>query len=124
LIFGLGTDIIEVEKVELKMSKTGGLREKIFTQKEIEYCESKFHKGQHYAARFAVKEAFFKALGTGWRHGMAFCEIEILNDDLGKPEITLHGKAKEFTENSAISHTHVSLSHIKNIVNAVVILEK
>ena len=124
MIFGTGTDIIEVVRVDNHISKNNGFREKIFTEREIKYCESKKNKGQHYAARFAAKEAFFKAIGTGWRNGMAFNEIEILNNELGKPEIILHGKTKEYSKQQEINNIHVSLSHIKDFVNAVIILEK
>jgi holo-[acyl-carrier protein] synthase len=124
LIFGTGIDIIEVERVENQISNSSGFRETIFTKREIEYCESKKNKAQHYAARFAAKEAFFKAMGTGWRDGMAFIEIEILNNDLGKPEVFLHGKTKEVSEKQAINNIHVSLSHIKNLVTAIITLEK
>ena len=124
LIFGTGIDIIEVDRVEKQISNNNGFKEDIFTKREIEYCESKKNKAQHFAARFAAKEAFFKALGTGWRDGMGFIEIEILNNELGKPEIELHGETKKFSEKQNISNIHVSLSHIKKIVTAIITLEK
>lgn len=124
MIFGTGIDIIEVERIKDRISKIQGLKEKIFTGKEITYCESKKNKAQHYAARFAAKEAFFKAIGTGWRDGLEFIEIEILNDALGKPEVFLHGKTKKFSERNAIKNIHVSLSHLKNLVTAIITLEK
>jgi len=124
LIFGTGIDIIEVDRVENQISKDNGFTEKIFTKREIKYCESKKNKAQHYAARFAAKEAFFKAIGTGWRNGMAFNEIEILNNELGKPEVFLHGKTKEYSKKQLINNIHVSLSHIKKIVTAIITLEK
>jgi holo-[acyl-carrier protein] synthase len=124
LIFGTGIDIIEIERVENQISKSAGFKETIFTGGEIEYCESKKNKAQHYAARFAAKEAFFKAIGTGWRDGMAFIEIEIFNNDLGRPEVFLKGKTKETSAKLGINHIHVSLSHIKNLVTAIIILEK
>ena len=124
MIFGTGIDIIEVDRVKDQISKINGLKEEIFTKREIGYCESKKNKAQHYAARFAAKEAFFKAIGTGWRDGLAFIEIEIVNNELGKPEIFLHGKTKKFSERNAIKNIHVSLSHIKNLVTAIITLEK
>lgn len=124
MIFGIGIDNFEPKRIENKISKHKGLREDIFTNKEIEYCESKKNNYLHYAVRFAAKEAFFKALGTGWRYGMKFCEIEVTNDKLGKPELVLYGKAKEMLEKNAITNTFVSLSHTKTLVNAIVILEK
>jgi holo-[acyl-carrier protein] synthase len=101
-----------------------GFKEKVFTKKEIEYCESKTNKFQNYAARFAAKEAFLKAIGTGWRDGLAFNDIEIINDPLGKPEIKLYGKSKEYFDNNGIKNIHVSISHIRDFVNAIVIIEK
>jgi holo-[acyl-carrier protein] synthase len=124
MIFGIGIDNFEPKRIEIKISKHKGLREDIFTDKEIEYCESKKNKYLYYAVRFAAKEAFFKALGTGWRYGMRFCEVEVINDKLGKPELILYGKVKEMLEKIAITNTFVSLSHTKTIVNSIVILEK
>ncbi|MCD4680313.1 MAG: holo-ACP synthase [Bacteroidales bacterium] len=124
MIAGLGTDIIEVSRVKEQLLKDEGFVNNIFTSSEIEYCESKKNKAENFAARYAAKEAFFKALGTGWRYGMTFKEIEIINDELGKPEIIVSGKVKEFIDKTKVINIHVSLSHLKDIVNAIVILEK
>ncbi len=124
MIAGLGTDIIEVGRIKEKLLADEGFRNSIFTHVEIEYCESKKNKAENYAARYAAKEAFFKALGTGWRYGMAWREIEIINDELGKPDIKVSGKVQEYIERSKIKNIHVSLSHIKDMVNAIVIIEK
>ena len=124
MIFGIGTDIIEVERIHKVMDRDIGFRDKIFTPHEIEYCESKRHKYQHYAARFSAKESFLKAIGTGWRFGIRFGDIEVTHDDLGKPEINVYGKAKEWCEKESISKIHVSLSHLKEITTAVVIVER
>ena len=98
--------------------------ETIFTKDEVEYCESKARQPEHYAARYAAKEAILKALGTGWRNGFAFSDIEILDDELGKPRVFLHGRVKEFFDQQQIKQISVSLSHIKEIAIAVAILEK
>ena len=124
MIFGIGTDIIEVARMESHLKKGDALKNKLFTENEQNYCEGKAIMYQHYAARFASKEAFFKALGTGYRDGMSFTEIEIMNDQLGKPVVTTTGKVKEFVENNKITHIHLSISHIKELVNAFVVLEK
>ena len=124
MICGIGTDIIEVKQVLEKISSEEGLKESIFTEKEILYCESKQNRGENYAARYAAKEAFFKALGTGWRNGMRYNEIEIVNDRLGKPEIQLHGNTKKYTDENNIFEMHVSLSHVKEYASATVVLEK
>ncbi|MFZ5518421.1 MAG: holo-ACP synthase [Candidatus Zhuqueibacterota bacterium] len=124
MIFGIGIDIIEVARVEKQIAgDDSGFLKRIFSEKEIGYCELKRNRAQHYAARFAAKEAFFKAIGIGWRNGLAWSEIEILDDDLGKPNIFLHGKAKQFIDENHIKQLHVSLSHLKETAVAVVILE-
>lgn len=124
MIFGIGTDIIEVSRMERHLSNNNGLKAKLFTEKEQAYSDGKATVFQHYAARFAAKEAFFKALGTGYRYGMAFHEIEVVNDDLGKPVIHLHGKVKEFIEKEDVQHIHLSISHVKEMASAFVVLEK
>ncbi len=125
MIFGIGTDIIEVPRMEKHLEKNDALMQKIYTKAEQEYCnKGKATKYQCFAARFAAKEAFFKALGTGYRYGMAFNEIEVLNDDLGKPYVVPHGKVKEFLATNNIKSTHLSITHVKEMANAFVVLEK
>jgi holo-[acyl-carrier protein] synthase len=123
MIYGIGTDIIEVERIQKVMERDIGFRDKIFTPGEIEYCETKKFKYQNYAARFSVKESFLKAIGTGWRFGIRFADIEVYHDELGKPFINVYGKAKELISDLSISKIHVSLSHLKEMATAVVILE-
>ena len=124
MIFGIGTDIIEIARVEDKLSRTRGLKEKVFTAGEIEYSQAKAKSGQHFAARFAAKEAFLKAMGTGWRSGYRFNDVEIVNNQLGKPEVLVHGKIREFCEANGIRRWHVTLSHSRELAKAVVVLEK
>ena len=124
MIFGIGTDIIEVQRVEEKLLRTGGLKDRLFTGREIAYCDSKHRPALHFAARFAAKEAFLKAMGTGWTGGHRFDEIEIVNNALGKPELFVHGKVKSFCEANGIGAMEVSLSHIKDLAKAIVVLEK
>jgi len=123
LIFGVGTDIIEVKRVEEKLERTRGLKARLFTEGEIAYCGSKHRPAQHFAARFSAKEAFLKAMGTGWTGGHKFSEIEIVNDALGKPELKIHGKVEEFCRDHGITGMQVSLSHIRDLAKAVVVLE-
>ena len=124
MIYGIGTDIIEVGRMQKHLENNAALKNKLFTVLEQEYAEKRATIYQHYAARFAAKEAFFKALGTGYRFGMAFHEIEVENDELGKPVINLHGKVKEYIEKQGITHIHLSISHVKEMASAFVILEK
>jgi holo-[acyl-carrier protein] synthase len=124
MIYGIGTDIIEVVRMQKHLENNIALKNKLFTVLEQEYAEKRATIYQHYAARFAAKEAFFKALGTGYRFGMAFHEIEVENDELGKPVINLHGKVKEYIEKQGITSIHLSISHVKEMASAFVILEK
>jgi len=123
MIYGLGIDLIEVERVSEKIEKKAGFRELVFSNTEIEYCELRTNKYEHYAARFAAKEAFFKAIGTGWRDGTAFNEIEITHNELGKPKLSFLGKTAEAIEKMELGKISVSLSHLKTMASAVVIIE-
>jgi holo-[acyl-carrier protein] synthase len=124
MLAGLGTDLTEVERIAEKINKGSGFREMVFSKTEIAYCESKTNKFEYYAARFAAKEAFFKALGTGWLEGTHFNEVEITNDESGKPALVLLGETKKTLSAWGISKILVSLSHLKTIASAVVIIEK
>ena len=123
MILGIGTDIMDVARVRKAMEKDSGFRDEVFTPVEIQYCESKTHKHQHYAARFAAKEAFLKALGTGWQFGIRFTQIEVQNNELGAPTIILKEKAKDFAQEKGITKILVSLAHIKDFATAMVVLE-
>ena len=120
---GTGIDMIEVERVAEKIMKNNGFRELVFSETEIVYCERMTHKYQHYAARFAAKEAFLKAIGTGWTSGLQLNKIEVVHDSLGKPAIRLDPemlKALPFH----FDRVHLSMSHLQNIATAIVIIEK
>jgi len=123
-VAGVGIDMIEVERVQSSIAKGQGFRELVFSAKEIAYCESKTNKYQHYAARFAAKEAFFKALGTGWLKDTAFNEIEITNDESGKPCLEPIGESAVVINRGGTLKIAVSLTHLKTMASAVVIIEK
>ena len=122
MILGIGTDIAEVARIA-KSIENNSFKEKVFSKNEITYCEAKANKAESFAARFAAKEAFFKALGTGWRGGMAFNEVEVVNDELGKPTLNVSGKTAEIIKEKKIKTIHVSLSHTKEMAIAMVVLE-
>ncbi len=124
MIAGLGIDIVDVERIAEKLNKGAGFRDLVFSANEIAYCENKPNKFEHYAARFAAKEAFFKALGTGWLNGTAFNEVEIFNNELGKPGVVLLGETNITISAMGITNIMVSLTHIKTAASAVVIIEK
>lgn len=122
MIIGIGTDIAEVPRIG-KSIENNSFKEKVFSKVEIAYCESKANAAESFAARFAAKEAFFKALGTGWRGGMAFNEVEVVNDELGKPTLVIVGTTAEIIKEKNIKVIHVSLSHVKDMAMATVVLE-
>ena len=124
MIAGLGIDMIEVDRIAEKINKESGFRELLFSANEITYCESKTNKFEYYAARFAAKEAFYKALGTGWLEGTAFNEIEIVHTANGKPEFNFTGPTTTVIDLLEFSTISVSLTHLKATASAVVIIEK
>ncbi len=121
---GVGIDIVDVERIAQRIEKEKGFKEMIFSIDEINYCESKTNKFEHYAARFAAKEAFFKALGTGWVTGTSFNEVNILNDIQGKPELILSGETKKTLHALDKANIRLSLSHVKTMATSIVIIEK
>ncbi len=123
-IVGIGIDAIESARISKLISTKGEIFSlRVFTEAEIAYCENKKNRVQHYAARFAAKEALMKALGTGKQRGISWREIEVYNDELGKPGIRLSGRALQMAQAKGIARIHLSLTHLKEIAIAVVILE-
>jgi holo-[acyl-carrier protein] synthase len=125
LIFGTGVDIVEIARFE-RFLKQGNdaLFNRLFTALEIEYCAGKKQSAQHYALRFAAKECFLKALGTGLRDGLSWKDIEVVNDSLGKPELRLNGRALEMFQKAGLSGSFLSLSHDAGCAIAMVVLER
>jgi holo-[acyl-carrier protein] synthase len=124
LIFGFGTDIIETRRLAGRLRRTEGLKERIYTPREIAFCESSGRRAEQFAVRFAAKEAFLKAMGTGWSGGYRFRDIEIVDGAKGRWEAVAHGKVKAFCEQNGIAAFHVSLSSLKDLAGAVVVLER
>jgi len=122
-IVGIGIDIVEVDRIQKAMAgHPERFRARVFTVQEVKYCESRQNRFEHYAARFAAKEAMMKALGTGWRKGVSFPEIEVCHAASGRPELVLHGKTLEQVGKAGALRTYLSLSHTKNYAVAQVIL--
>ncbi len=118
MISGLGTDIIEIERVRRAVAKKH-FRDNVYTEREQIYCESRgSHCAASYAARFAAKEAFFKALGTGIVTRLT--EVEIVNDLRGAPTINLRGRAATLAFGKKIT---VSMSHSRDFATATCIIE-
>ncbi len=106
-----GIDIIEVKRIERVFHSHEGFVKRVFTEDEVKYCQSKKHCFQHYAARFASKEAVLKAFGTGLRERMKWTDVETLNEESGKPYVNLYGRVKELAEEKNICEISISLSH-------------
>ena len=107
------------------LGRTPSFRERVFTDAERAYCDSRGAvAAQHYAARFAAKEAAFKALRTGWRGGLAWHHVEVASDALGAPLLQLSGRARELFEQLGATHAHLSLSHTAEHAVAQVLFER
>lgn len=124
MIHGVGYDLIDVPRVSKLVESNESYLHKVFTDEEIEYSKGTAASAQHFAARFAAKEAFLKALGTGWRDGISFSDIGVVRDKLGKPELVVTGKAAEKLKDLGIVAIHLSLTHLPEIAGAFVVLEK
>ena len=125
MIKGIGTDIIDIVRIKkiLAGDSKKNFIEKVFSDEEIRYCESKHFREIHYAARFAAKEAVFKALGTGYRGGLSWKDISVKNDELGKPAIELSGKTLDLFNREEYRSIHVSLSHTKEYAVSFVVID-
>ena len=126
IIFGIGTDIVNINRIDKSLKKYGfSFKNKIFSKKEIAYCEKKKNPSAFYAKRFAAKEAFSKALGTGIRKGINLKNIEISNNVYGKPSILLKGTLSSYLKKKLRSKKydiHLSLSDDKPWAQATVII--
>ena len=124
MIVGIGVDITEVFRIARSVDNGDHFKNRVFTRIEQEYCSGLKNYGESYAARYAAKEAFFKALGTGWRGELKFTEVEVVNDDLGKPSVQLYGEARRMADEMGVESVHLSLSHTSENAIAYLILEK
>jgi len=122
MIFGVGTDIVEIRRIKNAMDRNSRFLEKIFTTTELEYLKSRNLRAEYVAGRFAAKEAVAKALGTGFR-GFDFTDIEIDRTTLGKPIVILKGKADLIAKKVGQYNMHLSISHGEDSAVAYAILE-
>lgn len=124
MIVGIGADIAEINRVEEAITRHGqAFLDRVFTPVEIAYCERHKAKFERYAARFAAKEAAMKALGTGWRRGVRWRDIEVKNEASGKPGLALAGQAAEHAARLGAKRILLSITHSGNLAFAQVILE-
>lgn len=124
MIVGVGIDMVPIERVTGLLERRGerALR-RLFTEAEARRCREGRHPPESFAARFAAKEAFFKALGTGWGRGGAWTEVEVVSAPSGAPSLRLSGAARELAERRGVRAIHLSLTHTGDTAAAFVVLE-
>ena len=124
MIHGTGVDLIEISRIKNSIQKySGKFEERVFTSKEIDYCRSKADPSKHFAARFAAKEAVLKSLGTGMAEGISWKDMEILNQESGRPVLNLSGKGWDIFNSLNLRNIHISLTHGKQYAVAQAIAE-
>lgn len=124
MIVAIGIDIVEIARMQEVFVRRGErFRNRVFTEAEIAYCESRAAKMESYAARFAAKEAAMKALGTGWGDGIGWHDIEVMRSPTGIPSLQFRGRALERLNELGASRAHLSLTHSRDLALAQVILE-
>lgn len=118
-ILGIGTDITECLRIAKMIERHGELFiDRVYTPTEIRYCQSRKQATQHFTGRWAAKEAILKALGTGWRRGISWRDIEVRNEPNGKPVVAIRGGAKEAALSLGIREILVSISHCRSHATA------
>src|SRR3977135_74866 len=125
MIVAIGIDIIEVARIREVLQRTPRFRERVFTPAERAYCDNRgAAAAQHYAARFAAKEAALKALQTGWRGGISWQDVEIAAHDSGAPYLIFYGPVHLLFQQSGATAAHLSISHTTQHAIAQVVLER
>jgi holo-[acyl-carrier protein] synthase len=118
-ILGIGTDITECLRIARMIERHADLFvNRVYTPDEVRYCQNRKQATQHYTGRWAAKEAVLKALGTGWRRGISWQDVEIQNEPGGKPVVVLHGGAKQASEQMGVTQVLVSISHCRTYATA------
>jgi len=125
MIAGTGVDIVEIERIRSMADRLKDhFIDRVFTPRERQFCARRRDPAPHYAARFAAKEAFFKAIGTGWAKGVSWLDCEVLREDSDAPVLVLRGEAEKRCGQMDVKRIHLSLSHSDKYAVAMVILEK
>jgi holo-[acyl-carrier protein] synthase len=121
-LIGIGTDITECLRIARMIERHGELFiGRVYTPDEIKYCQSRKQSTQHFTGRWAAKEAILKALGTGWRRGISWRDIEIRNEPGGKPVVAVRGGVKDAVEQLGVGEIQVSISHCRSHATALAI---
>jgi holo-[acyl-carrier protein] synthase len=118
-IIGIGTDIVECVRIRRMIERHGELfLSRVFTDREMRYCQRSKHSTEHFAGRWAAKEAVLKCLGTGWRKGLCWTDIEVCNDPSGQPRIGLHASTRDYARSLGIQEVMISISHCRAYATA------
>lgn len=113
-IVGIGTDIIECLRIAQMIERHGDVFiTRVYTPYEIQYCRCRKQATQHFAGRWAAKEAILKAIGTGWRRGISWRDVEVRNEPSGKPIVALRGGVRDVVEELGIAEVLISISHCR-----------
>ena len=124
MVLGIGTDLMEIERIAQSVDRFGErFLRRIFTRREIQYCQQKKNAAESFAARFAAKEAGAKALGTGISQGVGWLELEVVRQPGGRPTLELSGRAAGRAREMGVVRVSLSLTHSKNLALAVVVME-
>ncbi len=124
MIVGIGVDLCEVDRIEAAIARHGErFLTRIYTEAERAYCDSKPNRMERFAGRFAAKEAAMKAIGTGWRRGVAWRDFDVARAASGQPVIVFGGEARKIAEQMGVKRALVSITHIKSMAMAQVVLE-
>jgi holo-[acyl-carrier protein] synthase len=119
VMLGLGTDIVEIVRIGEMIERHGELfLERVYTEKEVAYCQKRASSYQHFAGRWAAKEAVLKALGTGWAKGIAWRDIEVVTTHSGQPRVLVHGAVLELSQQAGITGYLLSISHCRSHATA------
>src|SRR5262245_6772977 len=111
-IIGMGSDIVECLRIGRMIEQHGEVfLNRVYTPREIRYCQARKHSTEHFAGRWAAKEAILKCLGTGWRRGLCWTDLEVRNDPGGQPRVHMCGAAKEQALRRRISDILLTISH-------------
>lgn len=119
VILGIGTDIIECPRIGMMIEQHGELfLRRVYTDREIRYCQGRKHAMEHFAGRWAAKEAILKAIGSGWSRGIAWTDVEVRNQPGGQPKVLVCGGAKEIAAQRGIADIMISISHCRTYATA------
>lgn len=124
MIVGIGIDLVDIARIERVLARhQGRAHERLFTPGEMAYCDAASRPAESYAARFAAKEAFFKAVRMGWGQGVNWTEVEVVSTPEGAPELRLHGGARTRADALGVQGLHLSLTHAGDAAAAFLVLE-